>query len=96
MAWTLDNLVYYNKTIAKNHRIGLTLLQSASKYHYENGNIKSNVASADELWWNTSSLSKPLQYIDASMVGRLGKEASASIGLVASSTWLFNGLRMRH
>ena len=33
-----------------------------------------------------------MQYIDASMVGRLGKEASASIGLVASSTWLFNGL----
>ncbi len=62
VSWTLDNLVYYNKTIAKNHRIGLTLLQSASKYHYENGNIKSNVASADELWWNTSSLSKPLQY----------------------------------
>ena len=62
VAWTLDNLVYYNKTIAKNHRIGVTLLQSASKYHYENGNIKANVASADELWWNTSSLSKPLQY----------------------------------
>ena len=33
-----------------------------------------------------------MQYIDASMVGRLGREASASIGLVASSTWLFNGL----
>lgn len=62
VSWTLDNLIYYNKTIAKNHRIGVTLLQSASKYHYENGNIKANVASADELWWNTSSLSKPLQY----------------------------------
>lgn len=33
-----------------------------------------------------------MQYIDASMVGQLGKDASASIGLVASSTWLFNGL----
>ena len=33
-----------------------------------------------------------MQYIDASMVGRLGAEASASIGLMASSTWLFNGL----
>lgn len=62
VAWTLDNLIYYNKTVADNHRIGITLLQSASKYHYENGNIKANVASADELWWNTSSLSKPLQY----------------------------------
>ena len=29
-----------------------------------------------------------MQYIDASMVGQLGKEASASIGLVSTSTWL--------
>ncbi len=33
-----------------------------------------------------------MQYIDASMVGRLGSAQSASIGLVASSTWLFGGL----
>jgi len=33
-----------------------------------------------------------MQYIDASMVGRLGADASASIGLVTSATWLFNGL----
>ena len=33
-----------------------------------------------------------MQYIDASMVGRLGRDASAAIGLVASSTWLFSGL----
>lgn len=33
-----------------------------------------------------------MQYIDASMVGRLGANDSASIGLVSSSTWLFGGL----
>lgn len=33
-----------------------------------------------------------MQYIDAAMVGRLGAEASASIGLVSTSTWLFGGL----
>ena len=33
-----------------------------------------------------------MQYIDASMVGVLGATASASIGLVASTTWLFFGL----
>lgn len=33
-----------------------------------------------------------MQYIDASMVGRLGSAQSASIGLMASSTWLFSGL----
>lgn len=35
-----------------------------------------------------------MQYIDAAMVGSLGASASASIGLVASSTWLFGGLCM--
>ncbi|MCD8304666.1 MAG: MATE family efflux transporter [Prevotellaceae bacterium] len=33
-----------------------------------------------------------MQYIDAMMVGQLGAEASASIGLVSTSTWLFGGV----
>jgi len=33
-----------------------------------------------------------MQYIDAAMVGRLGTDAAAAIGLVASSTWVFGGL----
>lgn len=33
-----------------------------------------------------------MEYIDAAMVGSLGAEASASIGLVATSTWLFFGI----
>lgn len=33
-----------------------------------------------------------MSYIDASMVGRLGNNASAAIGLVASSTWFFSAL----
>ncbi len=33
-----------------------------------------------------------MQYIDASMVGSLGADASASIGLVSTTTWLFSGL----
>ena len=33
-----------------------------------------------------------MQYIDAAMVGSLGKEPAASIGLVASTTWLFDGV----
>ena len=33
-----------------------------------------------------------MQYIDSAMVGKLGANASAAIGLVASSTWLFNGV----
>ena len=33
-----------------------------------------------------------MQYIDSSMVGALGANASASIGLVSSSTWMFGGV----
>ena len=35
-----------------------------------------------------------MQYIDAAMVGSLGADASASIGLVSTSTWLFWGVCM--
>lgn len=33
-----------------------------------------------------------MQYIDASMVGRLGADDAASIGLVSTSLWLFGGI----
>ena len=33
-----------------------------------------------------------MQYIDAAMVGVLGAQASAAIGLVSTSTWLFGGI----
>ena len=33
-----------------------------------------------------------MQYIDSAMVGKLGANASAAIGLMASSTWLMNGI----
>ena len=33
-----------------------------------------------------------MQYIDAAMVGSLGADASASIGVVSTSTWLLSGL----
>lgn len=56
IAWTLDNLIYYNKTIAEKHNIGITLLQSAQKSHYEGSAISANVATAEELWYNIGSL----------------------------------------
>ena len=33
-----------------------------------------------------------MQYLDSAMVGALGANASAAIGLVASSTWVFGGI----
>ena len=40
----------------------------------------------------THITSTVMQYIDSAMVGALGADASASIGLVSSSTWLINGM----
>ena len=33
-----------------------------------------------------------MQYIDAGMVGSLGRDATAAIGLISTSTWLIGGL----
>ena len=33
-----------------------------------------------------------MQYIDASMLGRLGTNEAASVGLVSTTIWLFGGL----
>lgn len=35
-----------------------------------------------------------MSYVDSAMVGSLGAVATASVGLVTSSTWLFNGIGM--
>ncbi|GHT40794.1 SusC/RagA family TonB-linked outer membrane protein [Bacteroidia bacterium] len=60
-SWTLDNLVYYNKSVGL-HDLGLTLLQSASAYHREEANLFSYVSSAKELWYNMKSASKIQDY----------------------------------
>ncbi len=54
-SWTLDNLLYYNKTINKN-AIGVTLLQSASAFKSEGSNMRSFVNTPEELWYNIGSL----------------------------------------
>ena len=62
VAWTLDNIVNYNRTFADIHNVGITLLQSASDFHYESGNIRANVATAEELWYNAHSNNDPTDY----------------------------------
>lgn len=54
-SWTLDNLIYYNRKFADKHNLNITLMQSASKYHYESENITATVHTAEELWYNLSS-----------------------------------------
>jgi len=55
-SWTLDNLVYYDRNLGLDHKIGVTLMQSASGYHSESGSMKSNtLATNTELWYNIGS-----------------------------------------
>ncbi|MDR2806046.1 MAG: TonB-dependent receptor, partial [Dysgonamonadaceae bacterium] len=60
-SWTLDNLLYYDKSFDR-HNIGLTFLQSASAYHNEGSKLKSFVASDKELWYNVGSAAKIQTY----------------------------------
>lgn len=58
-SWTLDNLVYYNKSIGK-HDFGLTLLQTATKYEYEANSMSAeDIPLSSSLWnaLNTSNIS---------------------------------------
>lgn len=55
-SWTLDNLLYYNKSFDA-HDVGVTLLHSASAAHNEGASLRSFVASDKELWYNVGSAS---------------------------------------
>ncbi len=94
-SWTLDNLIYYNKTIAEDHHIGVTLMQSASKYHQDSSNMTAtNVATADELWYNLSSSSSLSAFGSgltesqmASYMGRVNYNYKDRYLLTASIRW---------
>ncbi len=60
-SWTLDNLIYYNKSF-KNSNLGVTLLQSASAYHNEGSSMQAYVNTAEELWYNMNSLANIRSY----------------------------------
>lgn len=51
ISWTLDNLIYYNNTFGK-HSIGLTLLQSATKYHYDSSTMSATDIPLASAKWN--------------------------------------------
>lgn len=56
LSWTLDNQINYNKKIDK-HQIGITLLQSASKFNRENAQEgASAIPNENFLWYNMGSV----------------------------------------
>ena len=51
--WVLDNLVYYDKVFADVHKIGITLMQSATKKHYDTISMSNSSLTSDkELWYD--------------------------------------------
>ncbi len=51
-SWTLDNMIMFDRTIAEKHKIGVTLLQTASKWNIENSSIKAEGLEKDSYLWN--------------------------------------------
>ncbi len=51
-SWTLDNMITYNNTFNKVHNVGLTLLQSATKYNIEEGSMNISRIEEDSWLWN--------------------------------------------
>lgn len=50
-SWTLDNLIYYNKSIGK-HDFGFTFLQTATKYEYESNFMSAEGIPLESSLWN--------------------------------------------
>lgn len=58
-SWTLDNMITYNRTFNKVHNVGLTLLQTASKWDYETASMSADGVPIDKFTWNAMGLIKP-------------------------------------
>ncbi len=51
-SWTLDNMITYNNTFADKHNVGLTLLQTASKWNIEDASMKLSGLEQNMYLWN--------------------------------------------
>ena len=77
-AWTLDNMLLYNKSIL-DHTFGLTLLQSASKVNNESSSMSGQKISVPSfLWNNMGSLDVTDSQYQASMGTGLSENALSS------------------
>ena len=51
-SWTLDNMLMYDRTFADVHKVGVTLLQTASKWNTETSNMSAQMLEKDSYLWN--------------------------------------------
>ncbi|MHC0442490.1 SusC/RagA family TonB-linked outer membrane protein [Flavobacterium sp. 3-210] len=51
-SWTIDNIINYDRTFAAKHKVGLTLLQTASSWNIENSSMSANNIPKPSFLWN--------------------------------------------
>lgn len=93
-SWTLDNLLYYDKTFNK-HTIGATLLQTASKWNQESYNMTAqNLPTSEMMWYNLGSVtalsswgSNLTQRQLTSYMGRLNYSFDQKYMVTATGRW---------
>ncbi|WP_224998984.1 TonB-dependent receptor [Cesiribacter sp. SM1] len=58
-SWTMENLLYYDKTLGENHNLGITLLQSSSMWKNESSDMTAtDVPYNSQLWYNLGSTNR--------------------------------------
>lgn len=63
VSWTMDNLIYYNRDFGQ-HSLGLTLLESATKYRKEGSSLAANGIPYEPSMWNALDKSQISQLSD--------------------------------
>lgn len=51
-SWTLDNMISYDRTFAEKHKVGATLLQTASSWNQESSSMSANGIPLPSSLWN--------------------------------------------
>lgn len=51
-SWTLDNMISYDRTFSNKHKVGATLLQTASSWNIENSAMSANAIPLASSLWN--------------------------------------------
>jgi TonB-linked SusC/RagA family outer membrane protein len=52
LSWTVDNMINYDRTFATKHKVGVTLLQTASSWDIESNSMSANNIPKPSFLWN--------------------------------------------
>ena len=58
-SWTLDNMIMFDRTFAEKHKVGITLLQTASKWNTETSGMNAQMIEKDSYLWNAFNTVNP-------------------------------------